>query len=283
MQRILFPAFLRRRWLWWLLAGLTAVPLVVLALLYWWVLPNLPAYKGDVARLLSSATGYTITLDRLDGEWGGARPRFVLEGVRVSQGQRPLLYFSRLDGRFGWRSLLALEPRFHSLTLEVPALTLRRAQDGMIYVGGLQVDPNSPDTSFSDWLLRQGEVKLDGATIAWVDDTLSSPPLVLRNVRFDLQNLFTRHAFQVSAMPPAWLARPMQVKGVLHGKRLSAPGDWHGNVELNIPALEMSAWRPWLPVEYAAVRGMAVLRERFLFTGGRCRQRRSNSIWQILK
>ncbi len=255
MRRFFFPAFLRRRWLWWLATGVAAVPLLVLAVFYWWLLPNLPAYKDDVARLLSTTTGYTITLDKLDGEWSGARPRLMLDGVRISQGGRSLLYFSRLDGSFGWRTLLTLEPRFHALTVEMPAVTLRRAQDGMIHLGGMRIDPNSPDTTFSDWLLRQGVVKVDGATVAWIDDTLNSPPLVLRDVRFELQNLFTRHAFQASMTPPAWLARPLQVKGVLHGRSLDRLPDWHGNVELDVPAIEFAAWRPWLPTNYADVRG----------------------------
>lgn len=255
MRRFFFPAFLRRRWLWWLAGGLVAIPALVLALLYWWLLPNLPAYKDDVASLLSSATGYTVTLEKLDGEWGGARPYFILEGVRISRDNKPLLYFSRLDGRFGWRTLLTLEPRFHELSVEAPALAVRRARDGMIYVGGLRIDPNSPDTSFGDWLLKQGAVDVKGATVAWMDEVQDAPPLVMRDVNFRLQNLFTRHAFELAMIPPAWLSKPLAVKGVMHGRSLSARQDWHGTIGLNVPALEMAAWAPWLPADYANVRG----------------------------
>lgn len=255
MRRFFSPAFLRRRWLWWLAGGVFAIPALVLALFYWWLLPNLSAYKDDVASLLSSATGYTITLEKLDGEWGGARPYFILEGVRVSQGNKPLLYFSRLDGRFGWRSLLTLEPRFHELSIEAPALAVRRARDGMIYVGGLRIDPNSADTSFGDWLLKQGAVDVRGATVAWMDEVQDAPPLVMRDVSFRLQNLFTRHAVELAMTPPAWLSKPLAVKGVMHGRSLSARQDWHGTIGLNVPALEMAAWAPWLPADYANVRG----------------------------
>lgn len=269
MRRFLFPAFLRRRWLWWLAGVLTAIPALVLALFYWWLLPNLPAYKDNVASLLSSATGYTISLDRLDGEWGGARPRFLLEGVRVSKNSRPLLYFSRLDGSFGWRTLLTLEPRFHALSIEAPALTVRRAKDGMIHVGGLRIDPNSPDTSFSDWLLKQGAVSVDGATVAWVDEVLGAPPLVMRDVSFRLQNLFTRHAFQISMSPPAWLSKPLELKGVMHGRSLSKHQDWHGTFSMNVPALEMAAWSPWVPADYANMRGHGSVEGEFSVYQGR--------------
>ena len=72
---------LRSRWLWALAGTLVAIPSLVLIWLYWWVFPNLPQYKDDIAGLLSSATGYAISFDELGGDWGGARPRFTLEGV----------------------------------------------------------------------------------------------------------------------------------------------------------------------------------------------------------
>lgn len=256
MRRFFFPAFLHRRWLWWLAGVLAAIPVLILAGLYWWLLPNLPAYKNELASLLSSATGYHVTLDKIDGEWGGARPRFVLEGVRISdRSNKPLLYFSKLNGSFGWRTLLTLEPRFHELSIDAPALTVRRAQDGMFYVGGLRIDPGSPDTSFSDWLLKQGSVEVNGATVAWVDEALGAPPLVMRQVSLRLQSLFTRHAFQVAMTPPAWLSKPLEIKGVMHGRSLSRLQDWHGTANLHVPALEMAGWSPWLPAAYAKQRG----------------------------
>lgn len=250
-----FPSLLRRRWLWALAGFVAAVPAIVLAALYWWLFPNLPQYKDEAAGLLSSATGYTITLDKLDGEWGWARPRFTLEGVRISAGGRPLLHFTRLEGRFGWRSLITLEPRFHELSADTPALTVRRGRDGMFYVGGLRVDPNSRDTAFGDWLIKQGELRMLGATVAWVDDTRDSQPLVLRDVNLRMTNLLSRHVFELDLSPPAHLAKPVRLHGVLHGRSLSSPEAWHGTATLNVPALELAAWRSWLPETYARASG----------------------------
>ncbi len=249
------PSLLRNRWLWAMAGTLVAIPLLVLAWLYWWMFPNLPQYKDDIAGLLSSATGYSISFDTLNGEWGGARPRFSLEGVRISKSARPVLFFSKMEGSFGWRTLFAFEPRFHELYVDAPGLTVRRARDGLIHVGGIAVDPNSPDTSFSDWLLKQGKVRMQGVTVAWVDDTRDSQPLVLRNVSMQMQSLFTRHAFQVAMTPPAHLSRPLTLNGVLYGSSLSRRDEWRGRMTLDIPALELASWRPWLPAEYAEMSG----------------------------
>lgn len=249
------PSFFRRNWLKGLLALMVGFPLLVLAVSYWWLLPNLPRYKDTVASVLSAATGYTITLEQIDGEWGGARPRIALEGVRLYEGNRPLLHFSRLEGRFGWRSLLTFEPRFHDLSVSAPAIAVRRAGNGMFHVGGLRIDPNSKDTSFSDWLLKQGEVKVEGATVAWIDEASGSPPLVLRNVAFNLQNLLRRHVFTLRAMPPANVATPVVIEGMLLGRSLSAKNEWHGTMNTGIDAVSLEALRPWLPAAWSGARG----------------------------
>ncbi|KAB2308375.1 TIGR02099 family protein [Betaproteobacteria bacterium SCN2] len=264
-----FPSFLRSRWLWALAGTLAAIPLFVLAWLYWWVFPSLPQYKDDIAGLLSSATGYSISIDALDGEWGGPRPRFALEGVRISRGGRPVLYFSKMEGSFGWRTLIALEPRFHALHVDAPGLTVRRAQDGLIHVGGITVDPASPDTSFSDWLLRQGEVRMQGVTVAWIDDMRDGQPLVLRDVSVQMHNLLTRHAVQLEMTPPARLARPLTAEGVLYGRSLSRIEEWRGQLNVKVPALELAAWRPWLPPAYAAARGHGGVEVKLGFADGR--------------
>ncbi len=269
MAGLRLPSIFRSRWLWLLAGALVSIPALILAWLYWWVFPNLPQYKDDVASLLSSATGYTIGFDALSGEWGGTRPRFALEGVRVSENGRPLLYFSKMEGSFGWRTLLSLEPRFHTLHVDAPGLTVRRTQDGLIRVGGIAVDPNSPDTSFSDWLLRQGEVRMQGVTVAWIDDTRDGRPLVLHDASLQMQSLLGRHAFRITATPPAHLSTPLALSGVLHGRSLSKQEEWRGTMAFAAPALELAAWRPWLPADYAQARGHGSVEAELSIARGR--------------
>lgn len=264
----MFPAFLRRPWVVWLAGTLVAIPFIVFALFYFWLLPNLPAYKDDITALLSSATGYTITVDALEGEWVGTRPRFTLRGARLSKSGRALLYFSRIDGKVGWRTLLTLQPRFHELNLEASALVVRRTADGMIDVGGLRFDPNSPSTTFSDWLLKQGAINVQGATIAWVDEHAGGQPLVLRQVNFSLNNLLSRHQFSLAVAPPPELALPLQLKGLMYGRSLSHLEAWHGTLELDAPAIDLAAWQTWIPPAYSTLAGRGSVRSQLSIEHG---------------
>jgi len=203
----------------------------LLAYLYLVVFPHIADYRGSIESLLSTATGFQVRLNEVGGEWGGARPWFTLKGVTLyDRENKPVLQFDRLDGRFGWRSLLTLEPRFHSLNVAGSSLTVRRTEDGKYHVGGIVVDPQSPNHAFSDWLLKQGEVTVEGLTLAWIDDFRHAPPLVMAGAKIDLKSLGSRHDLSVSAMPQQ-LAGSFELHAHLTGRRMTRPEEWSGTLD----------------------------------------------------
>lgn len=223
----------------------------MLAYMYLWVLPHIADYRGTIENLLSSATGFQVGLEEVGGEWGGARPWVTLKGVTLHDpDSRPVLHFDRLDGRFGWRSVLALEPRFHSLTVQGFALTLRRTMEGKYRLGGIAIDPQSPNHAFSDWLLKQGEVTVNGLTLAWIDDFRQAPPLVLTQVRLDLSNLGRRHRFEFSATPPRGLGGPVGLNGTLHGRGFSKQDEWYGTLHGVFRNLRLESLAAWADLPY---------------------------------
>src|SRR5512139_2660093 len=192
-------SFLRRasRWLVALLALAVAGFATAVALMFFWVLPNIADHRDTVASLMSRALGQRVTLEAVSGAWQQMRPEFRLEGVRLydQQGQSAL-YLPELEASFAWRSLLFLEPRFNRIELRGLVIGVRRARDGHFYVGGIPVNPAAPGSGFSSWLLRQGEVNVGNATLTWVDEVRNAPPLVLTAVDFTLAKTFRTHRLQ---------------------------------------------------------------------------------------
>jgi len=77
--------FLRRASRW--LAALTALAAAgfatAVALMFFWVLPNISTHRDTVADLMSRALGQRVTLEAVSGVWQQARPEFRLRGVRL--------------------------------------------------------------------------------------------------------------------------------------------------------------------------------------------------------
>ena len=112
---------------------------LVLGLRYW-VLPNVESYRGDLEAALTRATGQRIAIGAISAEWQELRPSFSLGAVTVyDKSGRAALTLDHVDSTLSWLSLLYLEPRFYSLEIKHPELTVRRLADGRIAVAGVAV------------------------------------------------------------------------------------------------------------------------------------------------
>lgn len=258
--------FLRRaaRWLA-ALAALAALGFAsAAALMFFWVLPNIAEHRDTVAQLMSRALGQRVTLEAVSGTWLQMRPEFHLQGVRLyDKRNRPALYLPDLNAQFAWRSLLFLEPRFSKIELQGLTLGVRRARDGHFYVGGIPINPAAPDSGFTDWLLRQGQVHVSRATLTWQDEVRAAPPLILTAVDFTLTNRLRNHQLSLHATPPASLARPLTLDAQMHARTLEDIKTWNGRVVADVAGVSFSQLAHWLALPAQPQRGQGALRVRF--------------------
>jgi len=263
--------FLRRasRWLAALLALAAAGFATAAALMFFWVLPNIAAHRDTVADLMSRALGQRVTLEAVSGVWQQTRPEFRLQGVRLYDHQgHPALYLPELEAAFAWRSLLFLEPRFNRIELQGLVLGVRRARDGHFYVGGIPVNPAAPDSGFSSWLLRQGQVHAGNVTLTWLDEIRNAPPLTLTAVDFTLTNVRQAHWLQVRAVPPASLARPLEVAAKLRARHVDDLRSWNGTVDATAAGVSFPRLAAWLALPYQPQQGWGALNMQFEMARG---------------
>src|SRR5512139_1561936 len=259
-------SFLRRasRWLVALLALAVAGFATAVALMFFWVLPNIAEHRDTVASLMSRALGQRVTLEAISGTWLQARPELRLRGVRIYDQQgRAALYLPDVEADFAWRSLLFLEPRFNRIELQGMALGVRRARDGHFYVGGIPVNPADPGSGFSSWLLRQGQVHVGQATLTWLDEMRHAPPLILQSVDFTLANTRRTHRLQLRAVPPASLARPLTVDARLVGRDRGDTKTWSGSIDATVAGVSFPQLAAWLALPYQPRQGWGALAVKF--------------------
>lgn len=252
------------RWLAALLALAAAGFAAAAAAMFFWVLPNISAHRDTVAGLMSRALGQRVTLEAVSGAWQQARPEFRLRGVRLYDRQgHPALYLPELEATFAWRSLLFLEPRFNRIELQGLTLGVRRARDGHFYVGGIPVNPAAPDSGFSSWLLRQGQVHAGSATLIWLDEVRGAPPLTLTAVDFTLTNARRAHRLQLRAIPPAAVARPLKIEAKLRARRVDDLGTWNGTIDAAVAGVSFPRLAAWLALPYQPRQGWGALNMQF--------------------
>lgn len=242
----------------WLLLFVGVIGVVALR---YWIFPNVETYREDIARSISRAAGQRITIGKILPGWEQLQPHLRLEQVVVyDQQDRPALVLENISGTVSWLSLLLGEVSLNSIALDAPILTVSRDQSGVIYAAGIAMNRQSSDFRFSDWLLRQRRLSIRDAVVLWRDDLRGAPPLVLRNLDFELTNRRNRHRFVLSAIPPPTLAQPLTISGNLSGKTLREKHLWRGTLHANVQNTDITQWKQWLDLPIEVVSGYGNLR-----------------------
>jgi len=240
------PRFCLRRLVWLGVVAYFVCGLLVLGLRHG-VLPNVPAYRGEVEQVLSRAIGLPVEISSLSAEWRGLHPRFRIGGLTIKDAAgQPALTLQHVEAEPAWRSLLLFRLRLNRLEIDSPDLSIRRFADGQIFVAGLPVKTDGGSGGFADWLLDQRQIVIRNARLEWCDGLRGADDLVLDKLEFRLENSGGHHRFGLRAQPPARLAAALEVRGDLRGRNPARPAEWRGELYASLDYAALGAWRQWV-------------------------------------
>jgi uncharacterized protein (TIGR02099 family) len=210
-----------------------AIVLVVVAALFGAVrllLPFAGQYNTEIEARVSAYLGQPVEIRSLDAEWRGWGPSLVLQDVSLldAEDRQPILRLEKT--RLGLDLLASLrqsKPVFSRITLVGAKLVLSRDAEGRIAVAGLaeqQGDDNETMGATADWLLAQGELRLENSEITWQDETSQGKPLHFSAVNISLRNVGQRHLLDVSINLPKILGRALSLHIDMEGDPLLSKG-----------------------------------------------------------
>jgi uncharacterized protein (TIGR02099 family) len=233
---------------------------LVLALRYG-ILPHIEAYRGDVERLVSGALGQTVSIGRIEASWDGINPDLTLLEVRIADAEgRPALAFSRVEVILSWWSVPSAQLKLRLLRIDQPTLNLRRDAEGHYFVAGIPVSREVSDNNVADWVLGLRRIRVRGATLIWDDELRQAPQLTLRDLDFALDNNGQRHAFGLTARPPAALASMIDIRGDFRGSDFDRMQAWSGKIYAGIAYADLAVWRQWIDYPVGLAHGRGALR-----------------------
>ncbi|GHD55703.1 YhdP family protein [Jeongeupia chitinilytica] len=263
------------RLLLWLLGIATALLLLAAAAWQFYFVPRLDQFRPQIVAALSSASGVPLTLEHIEGGWRGGRPRLTMDGVSVLDASQALaLRLARLDVDLTWWSLFVGKLHFKSLRLDAPRMVLSRDAEGRLHLGSLVLHTGQAgrDNRFVDWLLEQGEVRLNGGELLWNDALTQAGPQRFSDVSFVLTNWFGQHKIRLSLTPPAAMAEPVVLSGRFSGQHLSRLASWRGTLDLRLADADLAQVWAQLPEAqrpFPVLSGRAGGRLSFDFADGR--------------
>ena len=228
------------------------------------VYPQLEAHRVDIARWLGERIGQPVEIDDIVTGWDGWNPRLSIRGFRVHErtGTATLLDLPRVDLLIAWTSLPRLDLRLKELTIDSPRLAVRRDSQGRLHLAGLEMpgDDSADDSPFANWVLRQPQVIVRDALVAWNDELRHAPQLLLDHVQFRLEQRFGRHEAGLTGVPPPEIAGPIDMRADLTGISRRDFSHVRGRLYFRLDYADVAAWREWLPLPFAIESGRGALR-----------------------
>jgi len=228
--------------------------------------PQVEAHRAEIAQWLSSRIGQPVEIDAIVTGWNGWNPELSVRGFRVrdrgASAGGPLLELPRVDLVIAWTSLPLLDLRLKALLIDSPRLAVRRDPSGRLHIGGIEMESeaNVDDSAFADWLMRQPQIVVRDALVAWNDEQRNAPQLLLDHVQFRLEQRFGHHRAGLTGVPPSELAAPIDLRADLTGGSLGDPRSLSGKLYLRLDYADVAAWREWLPLPVAVESGKGALR-----------------------
>lgn len=266
-RRLHWLAVILRVLLWlvaaaWLLFGLSWF------VLHGWIVPRIGEFRPRLEIEASKALGVPVRIGAITAHSQGMIPSFELSDVTLLDAQgREALRLPRVLGALSPSSIWGLG--FEQISIDKPELDIRRAADGKIYVGGLDVsrDRAAGQNAAADWFFSQTEFVMRGGTVRWTDELQKAPPLALTQVDWVMRNARRRHMLRLDATPPPEWGDRFSVRGIFRQSLLSgSAGDfdaWTGQLFADFARVDASRIRQYVSVDTLGVelaRGNGALR-----------------------
>ena len=265
----------RLRWMARSLRGLlwlVALAWLLFGLSWWvlhgWIVPRIAEFRPQLQARASQALGVPVRIGRITGSSAGALPSFELHDVSLLDAQgREAVRLPHVRAVLSPSSLWGLG--FEQLVIDRPEVDIRRAADGKIFIGGLDVskDSGTGHSAVADWVFSQTEFVVRGGTVRWTDEMRPAPPLALGEVDAVMRNGRRRHLMRLDATPPPeWGAR-FSLRAMFRQPLLSVRnGDflnWNGQVYADFARVDASRVQQYAGLEKLGIvlrRGQGALR-----------------------
>jgi len=253
----------------WLFGSLVVILTVAFAVFNFWFLPRLDTYRLDLESMLSQATGRTVRVGSLSGHWAGVAPILNLKKLELldPQGGAPLT-LAGVALKPSWWSLVAFEPRFSRVELDTPRLEIVRDPQRHLSINGVQLSDTPSDGHLVNWLLHQGEVRVDNAKLVWRDNWLALPPMELSGGQLVLSHGLIGHQLAVSGETVRGLGQNMEFNASWRGSDVREWRQWTGQMSMELKKAQAGPWSRYLSELGSLASGQGQGKVTLGFAGG---------------
>jgi len=234
-----FPYFSFKRLLI-LLVSIVLSMVMTISLSALWVLPHVDRYRPQLEHLLSAQTGYQIKIAKIAGNWSGIAPQFTLDQVTLSDQEHQVIV-KQIVLIPSWKSLIAFEPVFANIKVNLPHLTIYRDKQSDLWINQLPIHMIGQHR-LANWLLGQKNIELRNASIKWQDDFQKTEPIWLYETVATYTHTPIAQLFSLTTAKINKIGRQIALEAVWRGKDVAYWKRWSGLLSASAKHLRVGSW-----------------------------------------
>jgi uncharacterized protein (TIGR02099 family) len=212
-----------------------------------WLFPWLGENREWVAAKLSDAAGASVSIEGLEADWAGLRPRLRLGGVTIRSAEHEALRLERVGATLSWMSLPRWMPYFHVLEIIGPEIVLERGKDGVLSVAGIRMEPDAQERGNPIvWLFGQSQITVRDAALTWNDALRDAPPLRLTEVQFIFKRGSFSHRLELQGRPSGELATKFEANGDVRRYDSATLDGTIGRFYIGLENADLGGWSAWV-------------------------------------
>jgi uncharacterized protein (TIGR02099 family) len=237
---------------------------MVWGVLHFVIVPRIEEFRPALEQQVSRLLGVTVRIGAIVGRSNGLIPSVEMTDVRLLDVQgREALKLPSVLAALSARSILGMG--LEQLTIDRPALEVRRSPDGRIWVAGLPLPAQgSTDSAGADWIFSQPELVIRDGTVTWIDEMRPVPALTLTGVEWVLRNQHRTHSMRLDANPPEHWGARLSVTGIfkqpLLSRRASQWREWQGQLYANFSQVDLAELRRYADLGVDLAQGSGSVR-----------------------
>lgn len=201
------------------------------------VWPRLDAWRDDLVAQLAQGLQRPVHVGALRPGWAGLHPTLEVDALRIDGSDGAArLEVATVYVRVSWRSLLMGEPRLAALRIDGARLVVERLGPGRWAVAGFEAsEGGASDAHPLDWLFRQGELVVAGATVLLLDRAGGAAEQRIEGVDAAVVSTGRHHQARLSVARAGELAGALRASVDLQRTPLSRASDatrWTGQAHV---------------------------------------------------
>ena len=237
---------------------------------HFFLIPNVENYKQNIESFIAKETGGEVSIDKLNIVWNVTNPRFQLRNFSITdRDNNKTINLNAIDFEISWLSVLKFEPILNQIIIGDLDILVERTVNNKLKIAGIEII-ESTESSLSDWLLNQHEVRVINGKIIWRDEYRSAKDLTISGINLTYTSptyltYLDRHKFNLNAFVSEGTKERVYVNGFFDLDSIDHFDQVKTKMKVNISQAFLPAFKPWIDYPFDVKQGYGDLKLNLVF------------------